>query len=203
MVAMQRGPTAPTLRFVAHRADDSGRIVDAYHGTDPDSAQEIVAKRYVRPSQNPYDWLGHGAYFWEESPLRAREWALRDGRDEGDVAVVAAKIRLGRCLNLVDARYNGLVVEAAGLWEASELAAGRTPVNNRAMRGDRNCNVFNFLCANVDVAIDTIRAVFPEGDPVAPGMDLLKQSHIHLCVRSSACIVGLELFRSPPQGPAS
>jgi hypothetical protein len=30
---------------------------------------------HLRPSDNPYDWLGTGIYFWEANPLRALQFA--------------------------------------------------------------------------------------------------------------------------------
>ena len=30
----------------------------------------------LEPKANPYDWLGHGTYFWEFAPERARLWEL-------------------------------------------------------------------------------------------------------------------------------
>ena len=29
----------------------------------------------LEPSQNAYDWIGHGRYAWEDSPDRAWQWA--------------------------------------------------------------------------------------------------------------------------------
>jgi hypothetical protein len=43
-----------------------------FHGTDEATAAAILAKNHhLSPSENDYDWLGHGIYFWEYSPLRA------------------------------------------------------------------------------------------------------------------------------------
>jgi len=38
-----------------------------YHGCD--------RKVALKPSQNDYDWLGPGIYFWVDSPKRGLEWA--------------------------------------------------------------------------------------------------------------------------------
>ena len=61
-------------------------------------------------SENPYDWLGRGGYFWENSPDRALEWAqfLRKHPQNPehkikDPFVVGAVIDLGNCLDLSDA----------------------------------------------------------------------------------------------------
>ncbi|MFM9961639.1 MAG: hypothetical protein ACKV2Q_10475 [Planctomycetaceae bacterium] len=56
-----------------------------------------------KPSENAYDWLGEGIYFWEHSPERARRWAGEDG------IVIGAVIQLGNCLDLTDLRYTQLL----------------------------------------------------------------------------------------------
>ena len=75
-----------------------------YHGAKAGDAA-VFARRLLlgdvgveewRPSENEFDWLGHGIYFWEHSPERARRWAGADG------IVIGAVIQLGNCLDLTD-----------------------------------------------------------------------------------------------------
>lgn len=47
-------------------------FVLGYHGCDETVAQAVIAGHArLRPSENSYDWLGHGMYFWENNPARA------------------------------------------------------------------------------------------------------------------------------------
>jgi len=47
-----------------------------YHGCDEATGEAILSgKLEIRPSINDYDWLGAGAYFWENSYSRALAWA--------------------------------------------------------------------------------------------------------------------------------
>jgi hypothetical protein len=73
-----------------------------YHGCAPDFADALIRGQVGiddwQPSQNPYDWLGHGIYFWEFAPHRARVWGGKGG-------VVGAVIQLGVCLDLTDIHY--------------------------------------------------------------------------------------------------
>lgn len=70
-------------------------------------------------SENDYDWLGHGVYFWEYSAQRAFEFAC-EVRDRPHhvrqkikrPAVVGAVIDLGFCLNLLDSRFTEMVKRA-------------------------------------------------------------------------------------------
>ena len=39
-----------------------------------DAAIEIIESGF-KPSNNDYDWLGEGVYFWQDAPIRAKQWA--------------------------------------------------------------------------------------------------------------------------------
>jgi len=52
------------------------RTVIGYHGCDESVVKDVLLRgRTLRPSENDYDWLGRGIYFWEHGPRRAYEWA--------------------------------------------------------------------------------------------------------------------------------
>jgi hypothetical protein len=55
------------------------RIIVGYHGCSEKFARNIlVGKQPIadwKPSDNKWDWLGRGIYFWEHSPERALRWA--------------------------------------------------------------------------------------------------------------------------------
>src|SRR5579871_2976738 len=51
-------------------------------------------------SQKPFDWLGHGLYFWENNYDRALEWAT-DKKQRGKIAepaVIGAVLSLGKAI---------------------------------------------------------------------------------------------------------
>jgi hypothetical protein len=85
--------------------DRYARIVLGYHGCDPEFADALISGTLPvsewTPSENPYDWLGKGIYFWEHAPERAQAW--------GEGGVVGALIQLGRCLDLTDVTYTELL----------------------------------------------------------------------------------------------
>src|SRR5438874_2904794 len=91
-------------------APSSNRVVKGFHGTSRAKGTQIVKDQLVAVSRNPYDWLGHGAYFWEESYERARQWAEKKYHSEA--AVVSTEVRLGRCINLFDASWGGVLRRA-------------------------------------------------------------------------------------------
>jgi len=83
------------------------RIVIAYHGCDAETAEHWLRGASFRKSQNDYDWLGEGTYFWEYGADRALKFA-RDQKRRKKVqtpAVVGALLQLGRCFDLMDTRF--------------------------------------------------------------------------------------------------
>ena len=120
-------------------------FVLGYHGCERKVGEAILAGReHVSVSKNVYDWLGHGAYFWENSPKRALDWAqfLTKHPPEPDRKirapfVVGAIIDLGNCLDLTDA--GSLEIVRAGYEEfcrTMELAEG-SPAGKRTSPGGR------------------------------------------------------------------
>ena len=51
------------------------RIIIAYHGCDAEIAERLLHGEPFRMSQNDYDWLGEGIYFWEYGADRALRFA--------------------------------------------------------------------------------------------------------------------------------
>ena len=52
-------------------------LVLGYHGCDREVGERILGGSggHLQPSENDYDWVGSGIYFWEDNPRRALEWA--------------------------------------------------------------------------------------------------------------------------------
>ncbi len=190
-------------------------FVLGFHGCDLSIAEDVFAgKRILQPSANEYDWIGHGIYFWENSPTRAAAYAqqlkLRPGRSRGKVrqpAVIGAVIDLGHCLNLLNAEAIDLVTQAhSQLTEAMHTAGAPMPVN-RAPRGSADLLLRNLDCAVIEFVhklraqdqsspFQSVRAAFIEGEPIYQTAGFHRQTHIQICVRDPACIKGY--FRPMP-----
>ena len=54
-------------------------LVLGFHGCDAEVGERLLRGEITQlaHSQNKYDWLGDGIYFWENDPLRAWEFAQR------------------------------------------------------------------------------------------------------------------------------
>ena len=181
-------------------------FVLGYHGCDEALAEDVFAGRAaLNPSENDYDWLGWGIYFWEHSPDRAFDFAREvskrphhRGQSITTPAVVGAVIDLGRCLNLLDTRNIGLVKEAHRLLSATAAAVGETLPRNTGgdewLRRDLDCAVIQSLHAqrerDGEESFNTVRAAFQEGPPLYERSGFREKNHIQIAVRTPACIRG-------------
>ena len=84
-------------------------LVIGFHGCDKPIYDDVIKERKpLKPSNNKYDWLGNGIYFWEQNYERALDWAKSNIKIESP-HVIGAIIDLGNCLNLVESQYNNLL----------------------------------------------------------------------------------------------
>ena len=191
-------------------------FVLGFHGCDRAVAEDVFAgNATLKQSENDYDWLGHGIYFWESNPARALEYAqmLASGqrakkKSVQDPAVVGAVIDLGLCLNLLDAASISIVKDAyTRLKETTDVAGGQMPENlppagsNELLLRKLDCAVIRWVHklrenAN-EPAFESVRGVFVEGPPLYPNAGFHERSHVQICVRNHRCIKGY--FRVIPE----
>jgi hypothetical protein len=163
------------------------RIVTSYHGTNAVRAEEILRTQRIKPSENVWDWIGHGVYFWENAPLRAWQWAEKKYGDEA--AVVVADVKLGVCLDLTDTRYTSILKFAHQRLVQLHAARGEVLPENRGKARYLDCLVVNYVAEQILRDVETVRATFLEGDPIYSGSAFFTQSHIQVCVRAHQNIV--------------
>lgn len=177
------------------------RWVLGYHGCSKDFALRILGGELSveawEPSAKPYDWLGRGIYFWEHGPERAERWARQR---YGDAAsVVGAIIQLGRCFDLLDVHFTGLLDPAYRSQLAEAEDSGQPLPKNRGPDPDLtgrylDCQVIN-ACLQIwegrEKEFQTVRGAFWEGAPAFPGAMIMSESHIQIAVRDRSCILGV------------
>lgn len=108
-----------------------------FHGTGAEAAQRILSAGF-EISRNEYDWLGDGAYFFQDAPARALEWAQQHFGN--DAAVVGAEIDLDDCVDLLDIPWERLILRAFELYIGFRAQMG-LPVP-RQTRGAHRLNYF-------------------------------------------------------------
>lgn len=192
-------------------------LILGFHGCDREIGEQILQGKvsHLRKSENRYDWLGHGIYFWENNPERALQFAreFRAAPRQGKPAVkspfvLGAIIDPGHCLNLMDTKSLQLVRQAyAHLDEISATAKMELPTNKidktsgELLQRDLDCAVIETLHKLNDMndlpPYDSVRGVFEEGDALYPNAGFRGKTHIQICVRNPACIKGY--FRLLPE----
>lgn len=175
-------------------------LILAFHGCHVDVARKVLVEGdSLRPSNNKYDWLGNGIYFWEQNYKRAYEWALDRYGNEG--AVIGAVLDLGYCLNLTDTSSIELLETGYNLLKMRcDISGIKIPENKASKKSsdillrDLDCAVIeqihDFNKENNLTEYDSVRGVFTEGLPPYPGAAFLSKTHIQICIRNTACIKG-------------
>ena len=197
-------------------------FVLGFHGCDRAVGEDILAGRsQLRASDNNYDWLGPGVYFWENNPKRALSYAqnilANPRRGAGAIKepfVLGAIIDLGYCLNLTDESALDLIANAhRELCELSAASGVELPHNKGGedlLLRQLDCAVFRTLHGlrrrDDEQPFQTVRAPFLEGSPIYAGTPLRRETHIQISVLDTSCIKGyfrpLNADGRPLQGEA-
>ena len=187
-------------------------LILGFHGCDESVALKVLTgETSLKISANAYDWLGHGSYFWENSPSRAMEFAVHlqkhPNRSTGKIikpAVIGAVIDLGYCLDLLD--YDNLQ-----LLKSTYQVMLSTPnfvdfPENKSIGGIGDLLLRELDCAVIETLhnlkedshqppFDSIRGVFTEGKELYPNAGFRDKDHIQICIRNPNCIKGFFLPR--------
>jgi hypothetical protein len=186
------------------------RTIIGYHGCDVSVLENVLLKDApMRGSDNAYDWLGKGIYFWENGPERALEFVQAKKKREGSKssiktpAVLGAYIHLGRCLDLTDRWAIQLISEQYKLTRNHfNKAKLPFPENKKGYSGDHDLvlryrdrlvieeTITNYEANSSEGKIQTVRGVFIEGDRAYPGAGFHQKTHVQIAVRDRSCILG-------------
>ena len=196
----------------------STSFVLGYHGCEAETAEKAIDGGALIESDQSYDWLGPGVYFWESDPQRALEWAqwkVSEGKYK-HASVVGAAIDLGNCLDLTLRENLDLLRDAYDSFLIFQEKAGLPLPANRNIKSAANddrllryldCAVIRHLHKIIsdDPALepfDSVRGMFNEGAGVYPGSAIFEKTHTQIAVRRSACILGIFKPRPYPRATA-
>ena len=178
--------------------------VTAFHGCDQYVFEKVLySHTCLTISNNDYDWLGHGIYFWENNPLRAYEFALEQ-KTRGKIskpAVIGAMINLGNCLDLTDKFSMSLLKKTYSFFMESIKDQKLAAPKNIGVADDPLKPLRKLDCAVVQYLheynkkkkhqpYDSVRGAFCEGQPLYPGAGFTDKCHIQLCIINPDCIKG-------------
>ncbi|CAM3850715.1 hypothetical protein VA7868_02315 [Vibrio aerogenes CECT 7868] len=198
----------------------SPSIVVGFHGCDRCVFDAVLKHgESLSGSENDYDWLGHGIYFWEGSYQRAFEWAEQSQKVR-EPSVIGAFIRLGNCVDLLDSKDLQKVKSAYDILNAEcqelgvELPQNKVCINDISFVRELDCKVIlrlhhlknQLIAQNLGLSdssgqnrrkvqnhpefIDSVRGMFPEGNELYQSAGFRDKNHIQLCIVNPNCILG-------------
>jgi hypothetical protein len=184
-------------------------FVLGFHGCDKSLAEKVFSgEMRLKPSENKYDWLGNGIYFWEQNPLRAFEYAqhLKDNPSKSktkikEPAVIGAVINLGHCLNLLNSESLLILQQGYDILLKTHEKSGYPIPQNKPIGEEQDLLLRPLDCAVIETIhefrketsnapYDTVRGVFWEGQDLYPNAGFKEKNHVQICVRDLNCIKG-------------
>lgn len=186
-------------------------LVLGFHGCDEETYQKVLYNHEsLLPSNNTYDWLGNGIYFWEDSLARAQQWAVsscerynRKHPDEPEKkpAVIGAVISLGNCLNLADYKSCDILKMGYEILKYELEINGKPLPVNKDIKGNTDLLYRDLDCAVIQRihqynkeqgkrSFDSVRGIFLEGNPVYEHSGIMEKTHVQLCIVNPNCIKG-------------
>jgi hypothetical protein len=181
--------------------------VIGFHSCDRDVGLRMLnGKDHLRPSDNPWDWLGPGIYFWEDNPYRALEYAsdcaMKKQKFSGDIKnplVLGAIIELGNCLNLIEPNSINIIKKIYTVLKSTFEVSGEQMPSNKGDNRSRDCAVIKHLHQinkrDGLPAYDSIRSPFNEGGAIYEQARFTDGQHIQICVINPNQITGYFLPR--------
>ena len=174
--------------------DTRPNLVIAFHGCEKSVRDQLLINpEIIRVSNQPFDWLGNGFYFWENNLERAIAWAEQKAKRSHafkEPSVIGAVINLGYCLDLLDTHFIEMLRNAYFQFSELFMQLGKELPVNKNLSSDphddllvRNldCAVIEFLHDKFDeeflkapqkgfqvkraAKFDSSRGVFKEGGP--------------------------------------
>ena len=186
-------------------------FVYGFHGLDETIARKILNQEEdFKLSNNNYDWLGGGVYFWENNYERAKQYAIEScERKDSTIKepfVLGAVLDLGNCFDLLDQKYlDFLSLAYEKLRCHTEEENLQLPTNSSFGKDDfdfkkreLDCAVIRYaheLANEVGEKFDSVRAAFWEGTPLYEGAGFKRENHIQIAILNKNCIKGVFLPR--------
>lgn len=173
-------------------------IVYGYHGTSGDAAARILTAGFLQKHKK-YHWLGDGAYFWQDAPRRAWQWASEHHGE--DAAVVGAAIELSDCMDMLDVGWFDLMLGVYDRYLEKCKQDGVVPPIQEGPFHRLDAAVINYtvgVLAEEGRHVRSVRCSFGEGNSVFPGSAIYSLNHIQIAVRDLAVIK--RTWREDPPG---
>lgn len=184
-------------------------LLIGFHGCEQSVRDNIVeGQSMLKASENGYDWLGVGFYFWENNYDRALEFAKEPpGKKKlKKPSVLGAVIDLQYCLDLLDTHFINFVRDSySNLASSADTTGFKLPIN-KPVPGKKDLLIRELDCAVIEnlhamqrqirlKPFDSVRGVFVEGEELYPAAGFHDKNHIQICIRNPNCIKGFFIPR--------
>lgn len=184
-------------------------LLIGFHGCEQSVRDSIVSgTSMLKASENGYDWLGIGFYFWENNYERALDFAQNPpGKKKyKNPSVLGAVIDLQYCLDLLDTQYLRLIKNSYNNIVSSAGLTDQEIPKNKTIGGSKDRLLRELDCAvieNLHIMLrtihlkpfDSVRGVFVEGEELYPGAGFHEKNHVQICIRNPNCIKGFFIPR--------
>jgi hypothetical protein len=171
--------------------------VYGYHGTSRENAESII-KNGFRSSNSGGDWLGPGAYFWQDAPKRALDWAKKLHPENPVVIRSSIIFDRSKTMDLLDtkwfsflgARYKDFVIDCLES-NISLPTQDKDLTKSNLHRLDHNFLNYIALTMNREKPgrVSVIRAAFTEGNPIFDNSAIYDLSHVQIVVKDNKYII--------------
>ena len=181
-------------------------LIFGFHGCDQSLCDELVnGDLSLDYSNNDYDWLGKGMYFWENDPDRALRWAEMAKNNPQNhkqkitkPAVVGAVICLGKCLDFMEINNLQKLKTIYDNFKENGIDLPENTGKDFYMR-KLDCFLINNLIAQEKrngIVYDSVRGVFFEGKELYKNAGFREKNHIQISIINPNCIKGYFKVRS-------
>jgi hypothetical protein len=170
--------------------------VYGYHGTSRKNAESILRNGF-RSSNSGGDWLGPGAYFWQDAPQRALKWAKKHHPDNPVVIRSSIIFEENKTMDLLDtkwfsflgARYKDFIIDCLNS-NISLPTQDKDLTKSNLHKLDHNFLNYIALAINRETPgrVSVIRAAFTEGKPIFDNSAIYDLSHVQIVVKNNKYI---------------
>lgn len=175
--------------------------VYGYHATDAETVANVLHEKHIKKSENWYDWLGVGSYFYQEAPLRALKWLTQE-KHEGTIepskaGLLCAKIQIREFIDLLEPDWVEVIARTYILLEedTDKLATLRRWREKQAeykVGGEAGPHPLDKYVIDMAVGslikggrkVNGVRAIFYDGKRLFENSHLLDRQHIQIAVHN-------------------
>lgn len=151
-----------------------------YHGTNSKCAQQILQSQLFRKSSDDEEWLGEGAYFFENDKQQAVYYAKK-AKKIIDYKVISVNIQTNSLLDLIDTET----------YEAFQQFAYMLKDRYKKRKDKKPRQLMNSVVLNAMYKLkpyEVVRAAFPVARTTVAPRTNIQQMQVQVCVKEQKCI---------------